>query len=172
MSANSKRSRAPQSTTTSAPAAKKKTRNEIAIQGGIEAELGALPDLLTLRNSVGKAHYVNEKTGKTYHVPFGLGVGSPDIVFQLAPLGRWLAMEVKDPDGVVEPHQEASHAVWRRFGALVYVVRSVADARYALADARLQTRADVLRVAAQYRAEMAASPLPTTPTIHVATKAT
>lgn len=151
---------------TKAPAAKKKTRNEIVIQNTIEAELGALPDLLTLRNSVGKAHYTNEKTGKTYHVPYGLGVGSPDIVFILAPIGRWLAMEVKDPDGVVEPHQAESHAVWRRFGALVYVVRSVDDARDALDDARAQTRADILRVAAQYWEEDAAQFIATgTPTI-------
>lgn len=150
---------------TSATAAKKKTRNEIAIQNNIEAALGSLPDLLTLRNSVGKAHYVNEKTGKTYHVPYGLGVGSPDIVFILAPIGRWLAMEVKDPDGVVEPHQAESHAVWREFGALVYVVRSVDEARDALDDARAKMCADILYFAAQLQRSNHSTPnTPTTVT--------
>lgn len=114
---------------------------EKKIQADIEADLGSEPDLLLLRNAVGKATYVDGEA-KEYHVPFGLGVGSPDLVAILrvetgiAPIGLWLCFEVKAEEGDVDPEQEKCHAIWRRFGALVVVVRSVAEAREALEEAR------------------------------------
>ncbi len=132
---------------------------ENEIQRQIEAGLGAEPDFLLLRNSVGKASYLNEESGKEYHVPYGLGVGSPDLVGILrveasrAPsqrnvsldlyksaLGIWLCFEVKVPGEDAEPHQAHSHRIWRSFGALVYVVHSVVEARSALVEARALVR--------------------------------
>lgn len=129
MSANSK----PRKPTGTKPTAK---RMESILQRNIEIAIGSEPDFLMLRNSVGSAKYVQETTGKTFHVPYGLGVGSPDLVGILAPWGVFIGLEVKDPNGIVEPHQTTSHELWRRFGALVYVVRSVEDARIALQHAR------------------------------------
>lgn len=71
---------------------------------------------------------MSETTGKQYHVPYGLGEGSADLVGVLEPWGHFVGMEVKDPNGVVEPHQEHNHDVWRRFGVSVFVVYSVEDA--------------------------------------------
>lgn len=153
MSANSK----PRKPTGTKPTTK---RMESILQRNIEIAIGSEPDFLMLRNSVGSAKYVQETTGKTFHVPYGLGVGSPDLVGILAPWGVFIGLEVKDPNGVVEPHQTTSHELWRRFGALVYVVRSVEDARQALVQARQHVALRTIKLA-----------LPT-PTTHVATKAT
>lgn len=108
------------------------------LQRQIEAAIGSEPDLLLLRNSVGEAVYYTGE-GQQYHVPYGLGVGSPDLVGILRVglhLAAWFCLEVKTDDGVVSDEQEKCHRVWRRFGALVYVVRSVDDARRALTTAR------------------------------------
>lgn len=118
---------------------------EKKIQADIEADLGAEPDLLLLRNSIGEAVYVDETNGKEWHVPYGLGVASPDLVailrFTLSrALGVWLCLEVKQPGKDATEEQEKCHRIWRRFGALVYVVHSVAEARAALADARTALR--------------------------------
>jgi len=126
---------------------------ESETQRRIEAALGAEPDFLLLRNSVGQAKHVNERDGKVFHVPYGLGVGSPDIVgalqvpFNGTDLGVWVCLEVKAPEGVVEPDQEKCHDIWRSFGILIYVVRSVDDARNALDDARAIARGFSKKVA-------------------------
>lgn len=114
---------------------------EKKIQADIEADLGSEPDLLLLRNAVGKATYVDGQA-KEFHVPFGLGVGSPDLVGILrietgiAPIGIWLCFEVKADEGELDEAQVKCHAIWRRFGAIIVVVRSVAEARGALEEAR------------------------------------
>ena len=108
---------------------------EKKIQREIEAALGAEPDLLLLRNSVGMAKHTSDD-GKTWHVPYGLGTGSPDLVGILAPSGRWVCLEVKAAEGDVDPAQLKCHAIWRKFGAFVAVVRSVEEARAALDEAR------------------------------------
>ena len=108
---------------------------EKKIQADIEADLGAEADLLLIRNAVGKATYLNEEAHE-FHVPYGLGKGSPDLVGILAPLGRWLCLEVKADEGDVDPEQVKCHAIWRRFGALIFVVRTVDEARAALEEAR------------------------------------
>lgn len=120
----------------------KRDKLETKIQADIEAALGAEHDLLLLRNSIGKARFFTDE-GKAYTVPYGLGVGSPDLVGILrvdvpgdVPFAVWFCLEVKAPEGTVDPEQHKCHAIWRRFGALVYVVRSVADAKEALAKAR------------------------------------
>jgi len=117
---------------------------ETRLQNEIEAAIGAAPDLLLLRNSVGRARHVREDDGTIFFVPYGLGVGSPDLVGMLrAPDGRavWFCLEVKTADGRVDAEQERCHRVWRDSGAIVEVVRSVDEARAALQRAREGLRA-------------------------------
>jgi hypothetical protein len=121
----------------------KRPKLEKTIQAEIEADLGAEPDLLTLRNSVGEAVYYTE-SGDKYHVPYGLGVGSPDLVFikrmrvrgddhdPPQTFGIWLCMEVKVPGEDATDEQSRIHAIWMRFGAIVDVVHSVEEARAVL----------------------------------------
>jgi len=122
----------------------KRSTLEKKIQADIERALGAEPDLLLLRNAVGKATYVNDDAHE-FHVPFGLGVGSPDLVALLrvpsAPsLAIWWALEIKSDEGDVDPEQEKCHRIWRRFGAVIHVVRSVQEARAALDATRATLR--------------------------------
>lgn len=128
---------------------KRRTTLEKNIQRDIEAELGAEPDLLLLRNSVGQARYINEEDGSEYFVPFGLGKGSPDIVSLLRVVAKiggnrasarmvatWFCLEVKPEEGELEDDQKKCHHVWRHFGAFIETVRSVDEAKRALARAR------------------------------------
>lgn len=68
---------------------------------------------------------------------YGLARGSADLVGILAPHGRLVALEVKTPTGRVAPEQEQWLELVRRMGGFACVVRSVADARDALARARM-----------------------------------
>jgi hypothetical protein len=102
--------------------------SEAKIQRDIELALGSLPGVLVLRNSVGVARHVDAKTGVLRMVSYGLGVGSPDLLVVLAPYGRLIGLEVKRPGEFPTMEQTRCHAAWRKFGARVYVVRSVAEA--------------------------------------------
>lgn len=114
-----------------------KSEAEKVIQRDIELALGAEPDLLLMRNTVGfEKKYNAEGEQRAFH--YGLGKGSPDLVGMLN--GRWFALEVKAHDGVVSKDQRDCHDIWRRFGAVVAVVRSVQDAKRALAEARRAQR--------------------------------
>jgi hypothetical protein len=108
---------------------------EADVQRAIELELGADPDILLLRNSVGATHEVGDD-GRERWVTWGLGVGSPDLVLILAPRGRLVGLEVKKPGEDATPQQRAVHAVWRRFGAYVATVHGPQEARAALEEAR------------------------------------
>lgn len=125
---------------------KRRSVLETKIQRDIEAALGAERDLILLKNSNGTARFINETDGKEFFVPYGLGVGSPDLVGILrvaiggGVVGVWLCLEIKTPEGELDAEQEKCHAIWRRFGALIYVVRSVDEARVALSSARAETR--------------------------------
>lgn len=118
----------------------KRVTLEAEIQRQILAEIGAEPDLLILKNSVGVAQHFDDKTGKSWKVPYGLGKGSADLVSMLRVgpcLGAWVCLEVKVPGEDAEPHQAENHEQWRQFGALVYVVHSAREARMAIETARL-----------------------------------
>jgi hypothetical protein len=106
---------------------------EVEIQRRILAALGAEPDLLLMRNTVGDVVYYDED-GRKRTYKYGLGAGSPDIVGILN--GRWFCLEVKTPTGVMSAQQKLVGEIWKRFGAMVFVVTSVAEARDALVDAR------------------------------------
>ena len=117
------------------PAIPRKPRRETeaALLRAIMLALGGEPDVLVLRNSVGRAVHVGAN-GREWTVPYGLGVGSPDLL--LFTSGRAWALEVKRPGEHPTPEQSACHARWARHGVVVTVVRSVADAREALTRAR------------------------------------
>lgn len=110
-------------------------------QREIEAEIGAEPDLLLMKNSVGVAKFYDDD-GKQFVVPFGLGNGSPDLTGVLRVsigglvVGVWFCLEVKADEGELSPEQRKCHEVWRRFGAIVETVRSADEARTALQRAR------------------------------------
>lgn len=114
---------------------------ETAIMREIELALGAEPDVLLLRNNVGVAKHVHERTGRTWHVVYGLGPGSPDLVCIVAPLGRVVGLEVKRPGEKPSEAQLVCRSAWRSFGAVVETVTSVDEARAVLA--RVRTRGAV-----------------------------
>ena len=108
---------------------------ETAIQEAVRLALGAEVDLVLWRNSTGQTEEWSAKGG-VRHMRYGLAKGSADLVGILAPHGRLVALEVKTPTGRVAPEQEQWLALVRRMGGFACVVRSVADARAALARAR------------------------------------
>lgn len=140
---------------------------ETEIQRRIQVEIGSEPDLLLMRNSVGEAKHADEETGKVWQFPYGLGVGSPDLVgllrrklryradgwpvvtrqsddtvFSLSnPVitSTWFCLEVKCPGETPTDEQKKCHAVWRKFGAFIDVVTSPQEARAALERARKWT---------------------------------
>jgi hypothetical protein len=112
----------------------RRNRLEGPIQAEIEAGIGSEPDFLLLRNTVGEVRYFDEKTGNSRFIKYGLGKGSPDLVGILR--GRWVCFEVKAAESDLSDDQIRVHAIWERFGALIFVVRSVGEARAALAEAR------------------------------------
>jgi len=65
-----------------------------------------------------------------------LGVGSADIICLIAPAGRLVALECKIDRGVQSDEQIGWQRAVEAVGGHYAVVRSVADARAALADAR------------------------------------
>ena len=139
---------------------------EDELQRQIQVAIGSEPDLLLVKNSNGKARYVTENGDEFFvpyglgkgspdlvgmlrvelrHREKGAPVivrsadGANDLVYAVTRpvvVGVWFCLEVKTPNGVVEPEQEKCHAIWRRFGAFVAVVRSVKEARDALKQAR------------------------------------
>jgi hypothetical protein len=125
---------------------RRRSKLETSIQNEIELAIGSEPDLLLLRNSVGEAVHYDRNSGREWHVPYGLGKGSPDLVgLLLVPstatsFSVWFCLEVKADTGELSEEQETCHAIWRRFGALIFVVRSVDEARASLADARTKAR--------------------------------
>lgn len=116
--------------------------SESTILREILEALGAEPDLVLFRNSVGRAPMVDMATGKAYHITFGLGPGSPDIVgilrreTQSGVAGQWFCLEVKRPGAGPSAEQAKCAKVWRWYGAFVATVSSVEEAHDALGRAR------------------------------------
>lgn len=118
------------------PATPRGARSESAIQRDVELAIGSEPDVVVMRNTVGRAVHTSQATGATYTLTYGLGTGSPDLVCILAPLGRWFCLELKRPGEQPTEAQRNVHAIWRRFGAFVAVVTSAEEAKAALTRAR------------------------------------
>ena len=116
---------------------KKSTRSnpEAMLQARIMAALGMLPGVTVWRNNVGTAVYEGGA-----RVEYGVGgKGAPDLLCEVShgayPVALWL--EVKTPEGTVEDHQRRWHTAARRGGRNVAVVRSIEDARAAVAEVLL-----------------------------------
>lgn len=105
---------------------------EAQISAKIARRLGALPNLLLMRNNNG---VLEDKTGRP--VKYGLGVGTPDFVGILKvtlggiQVGVWVGFEVKRPDTKLREEQRKSHELWEKFGAQVFTVRSEDEAEEA-----------------------------------------
>jgi hypothetical protein len=107
-----------------------------ALVNAILADLGCMPGVVIGANASGRARYISERTGKSFHVPYGWPMkGGPDILAVVAPLGRLVALEAKTGDATTTAEQRACHAVLRAVGVIVSVVRSVEDARRVLTEA-------------------------------------
>lgn len=105
---------------------------ESAIQDAIRLALGTEPGLVLWRNNVGTAEHWTERG--TQRVRYGLAPGSADLVGICG--GRFIALEVKTPAGRVAPEQVQWLALVRRQGGFAAVVRSVEEARAAIARCR------------------------------------
>lgn len=100
----------------------KPRRPEDQLMDAVKVALGCMPGVIVMRNDVARA----TATGTNYPKLYGLGEGSPDLVCIVR--GRWLGLELKTPAGRLSEAQERCHAAWRMAGAVVVVVRSVAEA--------------------------------------------
>ena len=102
------------------------TDTESSLQRRIMLALGRVPGLLVLRNNVGLADHVRPD-GEPYRIPYGLGVGSPDLICFHS--GRVFGLECKRPGESATTEQRDCHAMWLRGGAVrVYVVHSEGEA--------------------------------------------
>ena len=129
----------PRSAAKNAPPAKSVRVNpETIIQGDIMAALGLLPGCTVWRNNVGTAVYDSGA-----RVEYGVGgKGAPDLFCTVLFRGLSIALyiEVKTPEGAVEPHQRQWHAAARRGGNNVAIARSVADALAIVAEVQAHGR--------------------------------
>ena len=102
--------------------------SEGAIQDAIRVALSDEPGLVLWRNNVGTAEHRGQR------VRYGLAPGSADLVGCLD--GRFVALEVKTATGRAAPEQKLWLDLVRRYGGFAAIVRSVAEARAAVARAR------------------------------------
>jgi hypothetical protein len=102
--------------------------SEGQIQDEIRLALSEEPGLVLWRNNVGVAQHRGAR------VAYGLAVGSADLIGCLN--GRFVALEVKTATGRLAPDQRRWADLVRARGGYVATVRSVAEARAAIAEAR------------------------------------
>ena len=98
------------------------------IQDEIRLALSDEPGLVLWRNNTGVADQRGQR------VRYGLAVGSADLIGCIA--GRFIALEVKTATGRATPEQRLWLDLVRRHGGFAAIVRSVEDARAAIARAR------------------------------------
>ena len=129
----------PRSAAKNAPPAKSVRGNpETILQGKIMEALGLLPGVVPWRNAVGTAVYEGGA-----RVEYGVGGrGAPDLFCTVLFRGLSIALylEVKTPEGSVDPHQRQWHSAARRGGNNVAVIRSVADALAVVAEVQTHGR--------------------------------
>lgn len=104
--------------------------SEKRIMREIMEAIGSMDGVCVHRNNCGTAMFNGAR------VEYGVGgKGAPDLVCEVKHCGgfwRVLWMEVKTPDGVIEPHQTKWHAVARSQGRPVVIVRCIDDAAEAI----------------------------------------
>lgn len=117
---------------------------EGSVQADIREALGLEPDLYLMRNAQWEGHIFDERAGKGRYVKAGLPTGSADLVgiLRLASgIGLFFALEVKRAKGgVMSDEQHAWGALVRFKGGFYSAVRSVEEAKTALARARRGAR--------------------------------
>jgi hypothetical protein len=106
--------------------------SEGQIQDAIRLALTDEPGLVVWRNNTGVAEHRGAR------VRYGLAVGSADLIGCLG--GRFVALEVKAAAGRTSPEQRQWLDLVRRNGGFAAVVRSVDEARAAIARARTGAR--------------------------------
>ena len=110
-------------------AARASPSSEGQIQNAIRLALGRDPDVVLWRNSVGVAEFFSR--GRMATVRYGLATGSADLVGlvrHVSGVGRFLALEVKQPGKKARPEQAAWLAIVRRLGGVGEVVTGVDQA--------------------------------------------
>jgi hypothetical protein len=127
---------------------------EAEVERDVLLALGRAPGVLILKNEVGSGltgnvvhavlqalepfgHLAQEAARSAmarHHIVYGLGKGSPDLVGVVD--GRAVGLELKAPDGTLQPHQATWHVAARRRGMFVAVVRSADEAIEAVARSR------------------------------------
>lgn len=100
----------------------------------IRLDLGLVPDLVLWQNVQAAGDVWVPETGATRHIRAGLAKGCSDLIGCLD--GRFLALEAKTGTGRLTSDQEQFGAVVRAKGGFACVVRSVDEARAAIARAR------------------------------------
>jgi hypothetical protein len=103
---------------------------ESQLSHDIRLALGRESDLVLWRNHVGSAQV------RGVWQRFGLAPGSADLV-GVGPGGRFFALEIKAPSGREREDQTLWANLVRSKGGFVATVRSVAEARAALEEARV-----------------------------------
>ena len=98
--------------------------NEAELQRQIRLVLGQTPGVVIWRNQVGKARH--EKAGRVWFVPYGLCVGSSDLIGMAG--GRFLAVEIKYGRGRLSKAQKLFLNLVNRQGGYGCVARSVVEA--------------------------------------------
>lgn len=116
-----------------------RSKEETLILRDIERQLGSLPGVIIYRNNVGEAVY-NTEAGKEYHVPYGLGPGTPDLIVIV--YGRVLGLEVKSLEGKKRDNQISVQSQWRSQDARYEFVRSVEAARILIEAVSLEVQAE------------------------------
>jgi len=128
----------PRSAVNAPPKKTQRSNPETMLQARIMAALGQMHGVVVWRNSVGVAVYDSGA-----RVEYGVGGrGAPDLfcAVQFNGLSIALYIEVKTPEGSVDPHQRQWHSAARRGGNNVAVVRSVADALAVVAEVQQHGR--------------------------------
>lgn len=109
---------------------KPRAEREADIQQAIRLALGLEPGLCIWRNNVGMAHNEDSRP-----VQYGVGgTGGSDLIGLLN--GRFIALEVKRPGGRVSAEQWGFIECVRGNGGFAAIVRSVDEAKQAIARAR------------------------------------
>lgn len=99
---------------------------ETVTQQAIREALGLDTRVVLWRNNTG----AYKKDGRV--VRYGLCVGSSDLIGILRQNGRFVALEVKTPDGKASPEQLMFLEFVRREGGFAAIVRSPVEAREAI----------------------------------------
>ena len=127
-----------------------------ALVRAVLAELGTVAGVVIGVNASGRAAYIDERSGRSFRVPYGWPCpGGPDVLAAVAPLGRLVAFECKTGRARPSARQRAVHEALRAVGVVVRVVRSAEDARAAIEE--VCASAKTISAAAPERARTLAS---------------